>query len=152
MSLASVRAYFATLGMEDRVVTLPASTATVAEAAAAHGVEPGQICKTLAFKVGDEPLLILVAGDQKIDNAKYKAQFGAKAKMLTPEETLEYTSHPIGGVCPFGLPRPLPAYLDLSLRAYPEVIPAAGDRHSAIRLTVEELEAHSQGTWIDVCK
>ena len=153
MSLASVKKYFEKFGMKDRIISLDQSTATVAEAAFAHGVVPGQIGKTLSFKVGEDPLLILVAGDKRIDNKKYKSQFGIKAKMLSAEEALAWTGHAIGGICPFGLSSKLPVYLDISLRAYTEIIPAAGDRNSAIRMTIEELEKYSEfSAWIDVCQ
>lgn len=153
MSLESVKVFFQEHGIAHRVVSLPQSTATVGEAAEAHGVAPGQIGKTLSFKVKEAPLLILVAGDKKIDNKKYKAQFGAKAKMLSPDEALAHTGHAIGGICPFGLKTNVPVYLDISLKAYEEVIPAAGDRNSAIRLTIAEVEKYSGFTeWVDVCK
>ena len=153
MSLESVKAFFRLHGMEDRVISLSQSTATVSEAAMAHDVEPGQIGKTLSFKIKEEPLLILVAGDKKIDNKKYKAQFGAKAKMLSPDEALAFTGHAVGGICPFGLKNEIPVYLDASLKAYEEIIPAAGDRNSAIRLSIDEVEKYSGfKIWVDVCK
>ena len=153
MSLESVKNFFSPLGLENRIVTLRESTATVEEAANEHHVTPGQIGKTLAFKVGEKPLLIMVAGDKKIDNKKYKARFKAKTKMLNAEEALEFTGHPVGGICPFGLKNGIEVYLDTSLKDYDELIPAAGDRNSAIRLTLEEIEKHTDYLeWVDVCK
>ncbi len=153
MSLQSVKEFFKQHNLDSCIVTLPNATATVEEAAKEHNVTAGEICKTLSFKVDEEPILILVAGDKKIDNQKYKATFGKKAKMLTPDEVLQFTGHEIGGVCPFGLPMPIAVYMDLSLQEYSEVWPAAGDKFSAIKLTVEELEKYSNcKTWIDVCK
>lgn len=153
MSLASVKDFFKQLGLENRIVTLQKSTATVDDAAREHKVTPGQIGKTLAFKIGDRPLLIVVAGDKKIDNKKYKAKFQAKAKMLNAEEAIGYTGHEVGGICPFGLKNKLDVFLDDSLKAYDELIPAAGDRNSAIRLTLDEIEKHTEHQgWVDVCK
>jgi len=153
MGIKEVREYFRGRGMEGRIMELKTSTATVPLAAAAHGVQPGQIGKTLSFKVGDESLLIVVAGDVKIANAKYKARFSKKAKMLSADEVLEYTGHAVGGVCPFGLPEEMPVYLDVSLKRFDEVIPAAGSSDSSIRLSIAELEEYSGfREWVDVCK
>lgn len=152
MSLEAVRTYFRELGLEERIIILENSTATVDEAAREHGVEPGQIGKTLAFRLGEEPILIVVAGTARIDNRKYKDTFGHKARMLSADETLAHTGHAIGGVCPFGLPGPLGIYLDISIRGHAELIPAAGDRYSAIRLSIPEIEAYSNyRAWVDVC-
>jgi len=153
MSLEAVNEYFAEYDMDHRVMVLENSTATVEEAAQAHGVDPDQIGKTLSFKVNEEPILIVVAGKAKIDNKKYKGHFTKKAKMLKKDEALEYTGHAIGGVCPFGLKKPIDVYLDISLKKHLEVIPAAGDRYSSIRLAIEELEKYSNcKEWVDVCK
>ena len=134
-------------------MVLDISTATVEEAANAHKVDPDQIGKTLSFKLENKPILIVVAGTAKIDNKKYKSHFSKKAKMLKPEEALEHTGHAIGGICPFGLKKPVDVYLDISLRKHSEIIPAAGDQTSSIRLTLEELEKYSNcKDWIDVCK
>ncbi len=153
MGIKEVREYFRAMGMEERIMELEASTATVPEAAAAHGVQPGQIGKTLSFKVDDEPILIVVAGDVKVANAKYKAFFSKKAKMLSADEVLEYTGHAVGGVCPFGLPVDMPVYLDISLKRFDEVIPAAGSHNSSIRLSIVELERYSGfREWVDVCR
>jgi len=134
------------------VVELETSTATVALAAAAHGVEPGRIAKTLSLRVGDDVILLVTSGDVRLDNQKYKATFRAKPSMLGADDVERETGHPVGGVCPFGLARPLPVYLDVSLKAYDEVLPAAGSVNSAVRISVELLEQVTQGQWVDVCQ
>ena len=152
MSVEKVRAYFARFGMEDRVNELPQSSATVDLAAAAL-VEPGRIAKTLSFLVGERPILIVAAGDTKIDNARYKAHFGAKAKMLTPEQAVELIGHPVGGVCPFAVNDGVEVYLDQSLKRFQTVFPACGSSNSEIELTIPELEQCSNSlAWVDVCK
>lgn len=140
-------------GMLDRVIRLNDSTATVAEAAAALGVEPGMIAKTMSFLQEEQPVLILTEGTAKIDNRKYKDTFHIKAKMIPFEEVERYIGHAPGGVCPFGIEDGVAVYLDESLRQFETVYPAAGDDHSAVRLSVEELEqiAGASG-WVDVCK
>ena len=153
MSIEKVRAYFRSVGMEDRVLEFPVSSATVELAAQAVGCEPGRIAKTLSFSVGGNPILVVTAGDTKIDNAKYKAQFGAKAKMLTPEEAETLIGHAVGGVCPFAVNAGVSVYLDESMRRYPTVFPACGSSNSAIEMTMEDLERHSGYlAWVDVCK
>jgi len=153
MSLKAVIEYFRQYNIDDRVMVLADSTATVEEAAKAHGVDPDQIGKTLSFNLNEEPILIVVAGEAKIDNKKYKKCFSKKAKMLTQDEVLEHTGHAIGGVCPFGLPKSIDVYLDISLKRHSEIIPAAGDSFSSIRLTIDELERYSNfKNWIDVCR
>ena len=153
MSVEAVIEYFSEYNMDHRVMVLENSTATVEEAAQAHGVDPDQIGKTLSFKFDEEPILIVVAGKAKIDNKKYKKYFSKKAKMLNKDEVLEHTGHALGGVCPFGLKKTIDVYLDVSLKKHSEVIPAAGDRYSSIRLTIEELEKYSNcKEWVDVCK
>ena len=153
MSLEAVREYFANYNMDHRIMVLATSTATVDEAARAHQVDPDQIGKTLSFKMDEEALLVVVSGTSKIDNKKYKSHFSKKAKMLNAEEALEHTGHAVGGICPFGLKKPLDVYLDVSLKKHEEIIPAAGDLNSSIRLSVEELEKYSNcKAWIDVCK
>ncbi|MDD1782723.1 YbaK/EbsC family protein [Enterovibrio sp. ZSDZ35] len=153
MSLEAVTDYFSSLGMENRILVMDKSTATVDEAAKVHKVDPDQIAKTLSFKVDETPILIVVSGASKIDNKKYKQHFQKKAKMLSPDEVLDVTGHAVGGVCPFGLPNPVEVFLDISLKKHDEVIPAAGGQNSAIRLTLPELEIHSQAmAWVDVCK
>jgi prolyl-tRNA editing enzyme YbaK/EbsC (Cys-tRNA(Pro) deacylase) len=151
VSLASVRADLAVRAPDLVVLQTTQRTATVAEAAQAHGVEPGRIAKTLAFRVADgRTLLLVAAGDARIDNARFKAAFG-KGKMLPAEEVAALTGHPVGGVCPFGLTHPIPVYLDRSLQAWDEVLPAGGSVDSAVRLTLERLEALTAGEWVAVC-
>ena len=152
MSLQSVREFFASRGLDIAIIELEVSTATVALAAEAHGVEPGRIAKTLVFRLGDARIVLLVAsGDRRIDNRKFKETFG-KGKMLPPEEVAKLTGHPVGGVCPFGLAQPLPIYLDLSLQDFDEVLPAAGAIHSAVRITPALLAEVTVGQWVDVCQ
>ena len=151
MSVEKVKAYFAGFGMEDRVLEFPVSSATVAEAAAALHCEPCHIAKTLAFLVCETPMVIVMAGDARIDNAKYKARFAKKAKMPTPDEVLTLIGHPVGGVCPFGLENPLDVFCDVSLRHYQEVLPAAEAIHSAVRIEPERLAQLTDATWVDVC-
>jgi len=151
MSLQSVRDFFHSRDIQLPIIETEASTATVALAAEAHGVEPGRIAKTLAFRVADGKVILLVAsGIARVDNRKFKEAFG-KGKMLGPEEVVELTSHPVGGVCPFGLPQPLPIYLDHSLNNFDEVLPAAGSINSAIRITPAMLASVTEGKWVDVC-
>jgi Cys-tRNA(Pro) deacylase len=153
MSLEAVIEYFSEYNMAHRVMVLEKATATVEQAAQAHGVDLDQIGKTLSFKIDETPILIVVAGKAKIDNKKYKKHFSKKARMLSKEEAFEHTGHKIGGVCPFGLTKPIHVYLDVSLKKHSEVIPAAGDRYASIRLTLEELEKYSNcKEWVDVCK
>lgn len=152
MSLASVRAFFAQHAPDLAIMELGESTATVDLAAAAHGVEPGRIAKTLSLRVGDTVLLLVARGDARLDNRKIKDTFGGKGRMLPAEEAEALTGHPVGGVCPFGLATPLPVYCDLSLRAFTDVIPAAGDRHASVRLSPERLAALTGATWVDVCQ
>lgn len=152
MSLASVRAFFAERAPDIAVIELDVSTATVAEAAAAHSVEPGQIAKTLSLRAGDRTVLLVTAGDVRLDNAKAKAAFGGKVKMLDLAEVEGVTGHPVGGVCPFGLATPLPVYCDVSLKAWDAVIPAAGAIHSAVRITPERMAALTDAEWVDACR
>lgn len=153
MAIDAVKAYFRQYGMEDRVLEFPTSSATVELAAQAAGCEPCRIAKSLTFLVGEGAVLVVCAGDAKIDNGKYKAQFGVKAKMLTPDQVERMVGHAVGGVCPFGIHDGVAVYLDESLRRFQTVFPAAGSANSAIELTIEELERHSGYTaWVDVCK
>ncbi len=153
MSIEIVRKYFRGYGMEDRILEFDVSSATVELAAQAVGCEPARIAKTLSFKVEEQPILIVAAGDAKIDNPKYKAKFHKKAQMLKPEEVTEFIGHAVGGVCPFGVPDSVDVYLDQSLRRFKTVFPAAGSANSAIELSMEELEKYSHAReWIDVCK
>jgi len=152
MSLESVRQFFAARQLDIPVIELEVSTATVALAAEAHGVEPGRIAKTLAFRIGSGQAILLVArGDARIDNRKFKDALG-KGKMLAADEVVELTGHPVGGVCPFGLASDLPIYLDRSLQAYDEVLPAAGAVHSAVRISPAQLAEVTGGQWVDVCQ
>ena len=153
MSIEKVRAYFRSVGMEDRIMEFPVSSATVELAAQALGCEPCRIAKTLSFSVNGNPILIVTAGDTKIDNPKYKAQFGAKAKMLTPDEAVTLIGHAVGGVCPFAVNEGVTVYLDESMKRFSTVFPACGSSNSAIEMTMEDLEQHSGYTaWVDVCK
>ena len=153
MSIEIVRKYFSSLGMEDRILEFEVSSATVELAAQAVGCIPARIAKTLSFKIGEDPILIVAAGDAKIDNRKYKDKFGKKAVMLSQEEVSEKIGHAVGGVCPFGVPETVRVYLDESLRRFETVFPAAGSSNSAIELNMEELERYSTAKeWIDVCK
>ena len=153
MSIEKVKAYFAALGMEDRVLEFPVSSATVELAAAALGCEPCRIAKTLSFSVGGAPILIVTAGDVKINNSAYKARFSTKARMLTPDEAVTLIGHAVGGVCPFAVNEGVTVYLDESLRRFETVFPACGSGSSAIELTIPELEKYSGYTdWVDVCK
>ena len=154
MSIQTVRAYMEPLGIADRIREFDVSSATVELAAVAVGVEGARIAKSLSFKVNEEPIIIVAAGDAKVDNAKYKAQFHTKAKMLTHEEAHTLIGHDVGGVCPFALPENVKVYLDVSLKRFETVFPAAGSDSSAIELTCEELERYSSNfqAWVDVCK
>ena len=152
MSLESVRAFFAEHAPDIEVLMTEASTATVALAAAAHGVEPGRIAKTLSLRIGDRTILVVTRGDARLDNRKIKAVFGGKASMLGPEEVQALTGHPVGGVCPFGLANPLPVYCDISLRAFDEVVPAAGSTHAAVRIAPMRIAELTRADWVDVCQ
>ena len=153
MAIERVRAYFREHGMEDRVREFEVSSATVELAAAALDGEPKRIAKTLSFMLGGVAILVVTAGDAKVDNAKYKSRFGTKAKMLTPDEAVELVGHAVGGVCPFALKEGVTVYLDESLKRFETVFPACGSGNSAIELTVDELEKYSNcSDWVDVCK
>lgn len=153
MSIELVRAYFNQLGIEDRVQEFPVSSATVALAAQALNCDPARIAKTLSFKVNETPILIVAAGDTKIDNSKFKGFFHTKAKMLTAEEAVELIGHAVGGVCPFAVKAAVTVYLDESLKRFETVFPACGSANSAIELTIPELELYSCfQEWVDICK
>jgi prolyl-tRNA editing enzyme YbaK/EbsC (Cys-tRNA(Pro) deacylase) len=152
MSLASVRAFFAANAPDIVVIETAESSATVALAAAAHGVEPAQIAKTICLRLGDRVVLVVAGGTARLDNRKFKDRFGAKPRMLDTEEALAATSHPVGGICPFGLPAPLPVYCDISLRAFSEVVPAAGATNAAVRLAPERIAVLTGAEWVDVCQ
>jgi len=151
MSLESVRAFLATRAPDITIVELDGSTATVALAAAGHGVEPAQIAKTLSLRVRERNLLLVTSGTARLDNKKVKAAFGGKPRMLAPEQVVAITGHPVGGVCPFGLATPLPIYCDVSLKAFDEVVPAAGSTHSALRINPLRLAELVEAEWVDVC-
>jgi prolyl-tRNA editing enzyme YbaK/EbsC (Cys-tRNA(Pro) deacylase) len=152
MSIESVRAHLAARAPDVEIIVKEVSTATVAQAAAAHGVEPGRIAKTLSLRVGGRTVLVVARGDARLDNRKVKAAFGGKASMLGPDEVAALTGHPVGGVCPFGLATPLPVYCDVSLRAFDEVVPAAGSVTSALRIDPLRMAEIVDATWVDVCQ
>src|ERR1700694_2171399 len=152
MSLESVRAFFAEKAPDIAVIESPMSSATVALAGDAYGVEPGRIAKTLSLRIGDLVVLIVAAGTSRMDNKKLKARFGAKPKMLGLEEVADITGHEVGGVCPFGLKTPLPVYCDVSLRAFDEVVPAAGSTHSAVRIAPARIAKLTAAEWVNVCE
>ena len=153
MAYERAKEYLKSKGLEDHIIIPEHSSATVAEAAEALGCEPGMIAKTLSFLQGDKAVLILAEGMVRIDNKKYKARFGCKAKMIPHDQVEELVGHNVGGVCPFGVNPDVTIYLDESLKQHTTVYPAAGTDHSAVRLTIEELElACNDAPWIDVCK
>ena len=153
MSVEMVKEYLAQFGAADRVRECKPPTATVELAAQAAGVEPGRIAKTLSFKLEDRTILVVAAGDVKVDNVKYKNTFGGKAKMLTPQEAEERVGHAVGGECPFAVKEGVEVCLDESLRRFETVLPAAGSANSCIELTLPELEKFSRASrWVDVCK
>lgn len=153
MAIELVKEYFKRFCMEDKILEYEASSATVELAASALNVEPARIAKTLSFKKEEDCLLVVAAGDTKIDNAKFKRTFGVKAKMLSSDEVEEKVGHGIGGVCPFGIPENVLVYLDISLKRFDTVFPACGSSNSAIELTCEEIYTYAKGVeWVDVCK
>ena len=152
MSLDSVRAFFAQHAPDIAIIETAESSATVALAAATHGVEPARIAKTLSLRVGDRVVLVVARGDARLDNRKAKAALGAKPRMLDADEVVALTGHPVGGVCPFGLSHPLQVYCDISLKAFDEVVPAAGSTQSAVRISPERMAALTGAEWVDVCQ
>ncbi len=153
MSLEKVKQYFDALGLGQRIHVLDQSSATVEEAAVAVGCEPERIAKTMSFLLGDDPILIVTAGDARVDNKKYKEYFHQKAKMIPGELVEKYIGHAPGGVCPFAIPQGTKVFLDISLKRFAIVYPAAGTSNSAIELSIKELEDSSgYAAWIDVCK
>ena len=154
MSIQKVREYFKGFGIEERILEFDVSSATVDLAAIAVGVEGARIAKSLSFKVDEQPIIIVVAGDAKVDNSRYKKFFHTKVKMLTHEEAHELIGHDVGGVCSFALPENVKVYLDVSMKRFETVFPAAGSSNSAIELTCDELEKYSSNfvEWVDVCK
>ncbi|CDM25608.1 YbaK/EbsC family protein [Castellaniella defragrans] len=152
MTIESVRRFFTQHAPDLDILELEQSTATVALAAEAHGVAPGQIAKTLSLRAGDAVVLVVARGDARLDNRKLKQAFGGRVKMLPAEEVADLTGHPVGGVCPFGLARPLPVYCDVSLRDFDVVMPAAGSTRSAVRIHPERLARLTGASWVDVCQ
>ena len=152
MAIEKVKAYFAEKGMAERILEFDVSSATVELAAKALGCEPAHIAKTLGFVDGEGCLLVVAAGDAKVDNRRFRDEFGMKAKMLSADDALAMTGHAVGGVCPFALPEGVKVYLDVSMQRFPTVFPAVGSANSAIELTCEELARYSGGEWVDVCK
>ena len=153
MAIEQVREYFGKYNMADRIQEFQVSSATVELAAAALGCEPKRIAKTLSFNVGGQAILVVAAGDARVDNGKYRGRFGTKAKMLSPDEAIEMVGHAVGGVCPFAIREGVSVYLDESLKRFETVYPACGSANSAIELSICELETHSHSTdWVDVCK
>ncbi|MDR3334623.1 MAG: YbaK/EbsC family protein [Treponema sp.] len=153
MSIEDVRSYLKRWQRDRDIIELAASTATVNEAARALGVIPARIAKSISLKQGDGAMVVVIAGDMKLDNRKYKDCFGFKAKMLSVEEALSLTGHAVGGVCPFGLPDGIDVFLDVSMKRFDTVFPACGSSNSAIELTLDELNEYSQSKeWVDVCK
>ena len=154
MSIQAVKDYLKQFGRDKDVMELPVSSATVPLAAEALGVAPARIAKTLSFADGEGALLLVAAGDARVDNARFKARFEKKAKMLTPDQALALTGHAVGGVCPFAIDNPqVRVYLDVSLKRFETVYPACGSSNSSIEITCRELEAYSKAEgWVDVCK
>lgn len=153
MAIERVREYFKSFGIEDRIKEFEVSSATVQLASEALGCEPKRIAKSLSFMVNGGAILVVAGGDARIDNSKFKTQFGTKAKMLTPDEAIELVGHAVGGVCPFALNEGVSVYLDKSLARFETVFPACGSSNSAIELTIAELEKYSgYVSWVDVCK
>jgi prolyl-tRNA editing enzyme YbaK/EbsC (Cys-tRNA(Pro) deacylase) len=152
MSLASVRAFLQAKAPDIEIIETDDSSSTVELAAKAHNVEPAQIAKTICLSVGERTLLVVTSGTGRLDNRKLKDVFGGKGRMLNAEEVLAVTSHPVGGVSPFGLPTPLPVYCDVSLRRFKEVVPAAGSTNAAVRIATERLAELTSATWVDVCR
>lgn len=153
MSIERVRKHFEKLGIADRIIEFPVSSATVELAAEAAGVIPARIAKTLSFKLDERVILIVTAGDARIDNKKYKAKFGGKARMLPPEETVSLIGHAVGGVCPFAVNEGVEVYADVSMKRFETVFPACGSSNSAIELSCDEIDKYAKPIeWIDVCK
>jgi prolyl-tRNA editing enzyme YbaK/EbsC (Cys-tRNA(Pro) deacylase) len=152
MSLESVRAFLAQNAPDLEIIEMQTSTATVAQAAEAHGVEPARIAKTLSLRVGERSFLVVTSGTARLDNRKVKAAFGGKVSMLDAEQVQALTGHPVGGVCPFGLATPLQVYCDVSLKTFDEVVPAAGSIHTAVRIDPRRMAELVGADWVDVCQ
>jgi prolyl-tRNA editing enzyme YbaK/EbsC (Cys-tRNA(Pro) deacylase) len=151
MTIESVRSFLVQHAPDIEIIELPASTATVELAALGHGVQPAQIAKTLTLRIKERTLLVVTSGTARLNNRKIKDVLGGKPRMLTADEVVAATSHPVGGVCPFGLPSPLPIYCDVSLRSFNEVVPAAGSTHSALRISPARMAELVNAEWVDVC-
>ena len=151
MTVESVRAFFAAHAPEITIIELAGSTATVELAAKGHGVQPAQIAKTLSLRIKDRTMLVVTSGTARLNNRKIKDVLGGKPRMLSADEVAAMTGHPVGGVCPFGLATPLPVYCDVSLKAFDEVVPAAGSTHSALRISPMRLAELAEAQWVDVC-
>lgn len=152
MSLETVRRFFLSHAPEISVIVTEASSATVALAAEAHGVEPDQIAKTICLRIGEDVVLVVTAGTKRLDNRKFKDRFGIKPRMLDADGVVEATSHPVGGVCPFGLPSPLKVFCDLSLQGFDEVVPAAGATNAAVRISPQRMADLTDAEWADLCQ
>lgn len=152
MSLLSVQAFFAEHAPEIEVIVTETSSATVLLAAAAHGVKPGQIAKSICLRAGEQAMVVVMAGTARLDNRKFRSIFGAKPRMLGGDEVVDMTGHPVGGVCPFGLASPLPVYCDISLKRFDEVVPAAGATNSAVRISPLRMADMTGAVWIDVAQ
>src|SRR5262249_22031687 len=150
-SVESVRAFFAAHAPEIKIIELDGSTATVELAARGHGVQPAQIAKTLSLRIKDRTMLVVTSGTARLNNRKIKDALGGKPRMLSADEVAAMTGHPVGGVCPFGLATPLPVYCDVSLKAFDEVVPAAGSTNSALRISPARLAELAKAEWVDVC-
>jgi len=151
MTIESVRAFLSRHAPDIVILELPDSTATVELAAKGHGVEPGQIAKTLSLRIKDRTVLVVTSGTARLNNRKVKDVLGGKPRMLSADEVVALTGHPVGGVCPFGLATPLPVYCDVSLKTFDEVLPAAGSTHSALRIAPARLGELAKAQWVDVC-
>ncbi len=151
MTVESVRAFLATHAPEIKIIELANSTATVELAAKGHGVAPAQIAKTLSLRIKERTLLVVTSGTARLNNRKIKNVLGGKPRMLTADEVAAMTGHPVGGVCPFGLATPLPVYCDVSLKAFDEVVPAAGSANSALRINPARMAELTKAEWVDVC-
>jgi prolyl-tRNA editing enzyme YbaK/EbsC (Cys-tRNA(Pro) deacylase) len=152
MSLASVRAFLQAKAPDIEIIETDDSSSTVELAAKAHDVEPAQIAKTICLSVGERTVLVVTSGTGRLDNRKLKDVFGGKGRMLNAEQVLAVTGHPVGGVCPFGLPSTLPVYCDVSLQRFKEVVPAAGSTNAAVKISTERLAELTSATWVDVCR
>jgi prolyl-tRNA editing enzyme YbaK/EbsC (Cys-tRNA(Pro) deacylase) len=152
MTVEAVRAFFAAHAPEIEIIETTASSATVDMAAAAHGVQPAQIAKTLSLRIKDRTVLVVTSGTARLANRKAREALGGKPRLLAADEVVALTGHPVGGVCPFGLATPLPVYCDVSLKAFDEVVPAAGSTNSALRISPQRMVELTHADWVDVCE